>query len=118
MRLELLTANNRIKYDNCTHQGEDAIDAFTRALELGLEDSECQDRLSALQQYRLNGTPLSPSSMKMTDSDLRTPSYDTHELDEHGPVEIADLRLDNDSDDANSDDWETASDESDQKFYP
>ena len=87
------------------------IDAFTRAFELGLEDPECQDRLSALRQYRSNGTPLPPSSMEMIDSDLQTATYDTHELDEHGPVDIADLRLDDDSDDADIEYWETASDE-------
>lgn len=49
--------------------------------------------------------------MYMIDSDLRTATYDMHELDEHGPIEIAGLRLDDDSDDAGSDDWEAASDE-------
>ena len=108
----MLIANNCIKYDNCKHQDEDVIDAFTRAFGLGLEDSECQDRLNTLQQYKSNGTPISCSSMQMIDFDLRTATYDTHELDEHGPVEIADLRLDDDdSNDAVSDNWETASDE-------
>ena len=107
----MLTANNRSKYDSCNNQQEDVITAFIRAFEVGLEDSECQDRLSALREYKINGTPLSPSSMQMIDFDLRTATYDTHELDEHGPVEIAGLRLDDDSDDADSNDWETASDE-------
>ena len=84
---------------------------FTRAFDNGLEDPECLDRLNALQRYKSNGTPISPSSMQMIDFDLRTATYDTNELDEHGPVEIPDLRLDDDSDDADSDDWETASDE-------
>ena len=90
----MLTSDHRIKYENCVHQEEDVIDAFTRAFDLGLKDPECQDRLSALRQNRLNGNPPPPSSMQMIDSDLRTATYDTHELDEHGPVEIADLRLD------------------------
>ena len=107
----MLTANHRIKYDHCKHQEQDVIDAFTRAFDLGLEDPECQDRLTALQQHKSNGTLLPPSSMQMIDFDLRTATYDTHELDEHGPVQIADLRLDDDSDDADSDDWESASDE-------
>ena len=101
-----------MKYDSSSvNHTEDAIDAFTQAFHLGLEDSECQDRLNALQQHKLHGTPLPPSTMQMIDSDLRTATYDTHELDEHGPMEIADLRLNDDSDDADSDDWETASDE-------
>ena len=79
------------------------IDAFTRAFDLGLEDPECQDRLNALQQYESNETLISPSSMQMKDSDLRQTTYDKHELDEHGPVEIADLRLDDDSDDDSDD---------------
>ena len=108
----MLTANNRIKYDNCNHQEEEDVDfAFTRAFDLGLEDPECQERLNALQQHKSNGTPLPPPSMQMIDSDLRTATYERHELDEHGAVEIAGLRLDDDSDDADSDDWETASDE-------
>ena len=105
------TANNRFKYDYSANSKEDAIDCLTMALDLGLEDSECQDRLDALQQHISNGTPISPSSMYMIDSDLRTATYDTLELDEHGPIEIAGLRLDDDSDDAGSDDWGAASDE-------
>ena len=102
-------ANNRFKYDSYSISNEcDAIDAFTKAFDLGLEDSECRDRLSALRQHNSNGTPISPSNLQIMDSDLRTATYDTHELDEHGPVEIADLCLDDDSDDADSDDWENA----------
>ena len=107
----MLTADNRSKYDNSNNQQEDVIAAFSRAFDLGLDDSECQDRLSVLRQYKFDGTPLSPLSMQMIDFDLRSATYDTHELDEHGPVEIAGLRLDDDSDDADSNDWETASDE-------
>ena len=51
----------------------------------------------------------------MEDFDLRTATYDMYELDEHGPIQIAGLHLDNNSDNAGnetaSDDWESPSDE-------
>ena len=39
----------------------------------------------------------------MQDHDLRTVTYDSHELDRHGPVEVASLRLRNDSEYSQSD---------------
>ena len=51
----------------------------------------------------------------MEDSDLRTATYDVYELGQHGPIEIAGLKLDNDSDGADSetasDDWQSTSDD-------
>ena len=54
----------------------------------------------------------------MADSDLRIATYDVYVLDQHEPIEIAGLTLDNESDGADSetagDDWQsTTDDESD-----
>lgn len=54
-------------------------------------------------EYRLNGTPLPPLDLEMRDHDLRTVTYDSHELDEHRSVEIASLRLDDDVEDTDDD---------------
>ena len=71
--------------------------------------------MNALRQYTINGTLLPPLRTQMKDFDLRTANYDTHELDEHGHIEIAGLRLDEDLDlvdsGGESDDWETSNDD-------
>ena len=51
----------------------------------------------------------------MEDSDLRTATYNVYELGQQDPIEIAGLKLDNDSDGAISeipgDDWQSTSDD-------
>ena len=84
------------------------MDGYTRAFDLGLDDSECQARLTALQDYMSFGTSPPPRTIQMKDFDLRTATYDVYEPVQHDPIEIADLRLDNESDGADS---ESASDD-------
>ena len=66
----------------------------------------------------LYGTGPPPLTIQMADSDLRIATYDVYVLDQHDPIEIAGLTLDNESDGADSetagDDWQsTTDDESD-----
>lgn len=65
-----------VKYDIGKHQERDAIDAYTRAFDLGLDDSQCQDRLNTLQDYVLYGTSPPPLTIQMEDFDLRIATYD------------------------------------------
>ena len=96
--------------------------AYTKAFDLGLNDSQCQDRLNALQDYVLYGTDPPPPTIQMEDFDLRTATYDLYELGQHNEIEIAGLSLENESDGADSetasDDWQsTSDDESDGEGY-
>ena len=110
-----------VKYDSCNQQ-RDAIEAYTKAFDFGLDDSQYQDRLIALQDYMLYGTDPPPLTIQMEDFDLRTATYNLYELGQHDQIEIAGLSLENESDGAESetasDDWQiTSSDESDVEGY-
>ena len=80
------------------------MDAYERAFTFGLEDQRILDRSIELRQYILHGHP-SPSRPYpgMVDFDIRTATYEAHELDRHGPINDAGLRLGDDSNVENTD---------------
>ena len=107
-----------VKYDTCNHQRIDAIGAYERAFDLGLDDPQCKDRLNMLQDRVWTmgyGADPPPVAIEMEDSDLRIATCDVYELDQHEPIEIAGLTLDNESDGADSEtagnDWHSITDD-------
>ena len=86
-----LTENNQ--YDHWFYHDKDVIAEYSRVLGCSLNDRTCQDRLDAMVEYRSNGTPLPPLGLDMQDHDLRTVTYDSHELKEDGPIQVANFLL-------------------------
>ena len=97
------------KYDYPINNREDACDAYTIALKLGLQDTECQIHCDELRQQLKAGTPFTPRTLEMEDFDLRTTNLDLHEYDMQDSVELPDLGLKFDSDGSSEDtadgDW-------------
>ncbi|KAL8785991.1 MAG: hypothetical protein Q9195_008402 [Heterodermia aff. obscurata] len=104
----LVWRNIGILYDGYCQYG-DALDGYEKAFELGLYDSQCRERLNALELHITQGTALPPLTLQMEDFDANKTTCETHELEEvkNDSIELAALRLENER---ASDGWRISGD--------